>query len=268
MRRLASALFAVLLALRPGPAGAFEVEWVTWGNLLTPPDVHQSAADNSKLDVYLRGEVVLKNLGERTDLLAYGQVALIKDRNRFSYNNKAEGALGIALRHKFESGVQLSFGARWAADRELSGGRGNDAVQATVDASLYRSFRPAWLSARLPDGARLILSGWANFRYPASVDPFERRNGLAQGALKLGLDLPWRETKAKVSPFVSLTAKWDIRKRSYNNSLEPALGVDLKHPLPGGGSVAVGLKGAMQFRTETGTRHSRMIGYITWYKRF
>lgn len=275
MRRVPVFLLGLLLLLAPRPAMAElrlfgwrpQVDWIFHGNILTPPDVFQSARDNTKAEAYLRGVVKLKSWSDRTDLLGYATFGVLKDRNRFSYNNKANLSIGVELSHKVGA-VRLRFGGRWSVEQEYSTGTRNSAFQATADADWWKTWQPDWLTRRLPGGSRVVLSGWANFRYPAALDPFERRNGLLQGSVKLAVDMPWRDTRLTLSPFAQVKAKWDIRKRSYNNYVEPALGLDLKWALKGNGQITFGVKQARQIRTTTSTRRNGTIGYISWYKRF
>lgn len=269
----ASVLLFLILAL-PNLALAQDrwwppkVDWIVWGNVLTPPNVHERARDNTKGEVYLRPQITLKSWSEDTSLVTYAVLSLIKDANVFSYNNKAKLALGVEIKHQLTPAVNLSFGARWSVEQFLKTGKRNAAIQFTVDGGLWKTWRPDWLTRRMPDGTQLVLSGWANFRYPAALDPFEKDNGLLQGSVKFALDLPLRQTRVKVSPFVSVSAKWDIRKRSYNNTLEPAVGLDLKVPLGDRGQVTLGLKAAHEYRYESHTSKSGGIAYVSWYKRF
>lgn len=274
MRRLAVPLL-ILLLLCALPAMAQprlsgwkpQVDWIFYGNILTPPDVFQRADRNTKAEAYLRPTVRLVEWTGRTRLVGYAIVGVLKDRNRFSYNNKATLTLGMEVSHKVRA-VRLRFGGRWSVEQEFSTGTRNSAFQLTADADWWKTWAPGWLTRRLPDGSRLVLSGWANFRYPAALDPFEKDNGLLQGSVKLAVDVPWRETRLSLSPFVSVKAKWDIRKRPYNNFVEPALGLDLKWALKENGQVTLGVKSARQIRTTTDTRQGGVIGYVSWYKRF
>ncbi|MEM6618632.1 MAG: hypothetical protein AAF631_04945 [Pseudomonadota bacterium] len=243
------------------------VTWTVSGNLLVPPDLFQSANENAKFELYVTPRIVVQTWSEQTDLSAYVTFGALKDRNVFTYNNKLTIALGIQVRHRVTKALRVRVGARWKIEQEASGAADN-AFQLTLDADWWKSWRPDWLPKALPKGSRLVFSGWSNFRYPASAHPFEAKNGLLQGSGKLALDMPMGKRKLKLSPFFSVKAKWDIRKRPYNNYVEPALGLDLKVPLKGGGQVTFGIKAAQQFRTTTRTRESGGIAYVSWYKSF
>lgn len=274
--RILLACLALIMASGTRPAGA-EPRLFGWtpditttihGTLLVPPDVYQSASDNVKFETYITPKVVLKTFSDRTDLVAYVTFSLIKDANVHTYNNKGGISVGVQVRYKLSKAVKLSFGARWAYEGEFSTDSRHSAFQFTHDGSVYKSWEPGWIPDWLPDGSRVVLSGWWNFRYPSSVHPFERTNGLGQGSLKMALELPYRDWKWRVAPFVSVTAKADFKGRSYNNYVEPALGLDLKYSLKSGGQVTFGVKAAQQTRFRTGGTRSGNIAYISWYKAF
>lgn len=267
-------LCLLCLVLAPNVAAARDrwwppkVEWMTWGSILTPPSVHERARDNTKAELYLRSQVTLVRWSEDTSLVGYAIFGVLKDRNVFTYNNKASLSIGIQISHKLTKAVKLSFGARWSIEQQFSTGVRNSAVQFTLDGSLWKTWKPDWLKRRLPEGSQLVLSGWGNFRYPAALNDFEKDNGLLQGEIKFALDMPIRQSRVKASPFISLKAKWDIRKRSYNNLVAPAIGLDLKLPFGERGQVTLGIKAVHEMRYETGTTRSGGIAYVAWYRHF
>lgn len=249
-------------------SGFSKIDWLVWGTINIPPEIEGISQGNAKAEIYLRPEATLVQWTERTSLVAYGLLGVLKDRNRFDFNNRVEGSVGLEVQHQLSPAVRLSFGGRYSVEREFSSGRSNSAIQFTADGNVWKTWQPAWIARRLPDQSRLILHGWSTFRYPSSLDPFERRNGLLQGQVKFAVELPLRQTRFRVAPFLSLKGKWDIRKRDYNNLVEPAFGVDLKLPLADNGEISLGIKAAFEYRYETDVRRSGEVAYISWYKRF
>jgi len=75
------------------------------------------------------------------------------------------------------------------------------------------------------------LSGWGNICYPGSLNPTEKHNVLLQGALKLAVVIPFHKSRLKIAPYGSLLAKVDTKGRDWNNTLEPAIGMELKIPM-------------------------------------
>jgi hypothetical protein len=239
-----------------------------YGSFFIPPGVSERARDNAKFELYIKPSITLRKLTQKSDLVAYTIFGLLKDRAGFSYNNKVTFALGLEVRHKLSRAVSLAFGGKWETGYELSSGVRRSGFVLTADASLWKTWQPDWLQTRLPQGSKIILSGWANYRFPGSLDKSESNNGLLQGAVKFALSVPYRTTKLSLAPYFSFTAKADHAGRSYNNILEPALGLELSIPIKGGGSVAVGVKSSHQISHSAGTRKSGNAGYVSWYKKF
>lgn len=274
---LAPLLLPVLLWMIASPARAdtgsgqrpARIDWLVYGSVLTPPDVFQSMAENSKAEAYFRPQITLCRWDSGAELLAYALIGLHGDRRRLPYNTKAELAAGIEIRRKVTPALRLGLGLRLAGSRQFSSRDLRATLQLTADADVWRMWPPGALAPLLPEDGRLVLSGWGNLRYPASPDPSERDNALVQGALKLAYDIPLGGTKARVSPFVQIKAKWDLQKRPYNNSVEPSVGLALHLPLAkDGGRLGIGLRAARQFRLAGGAHASGVIGFVTWYARF
>lgn len=241
---------------------------LVWGNFTIPSSVLKSDTNNAKFEAYAKPNIRLWRLGRKTKITGYFIVAALSDKLSFDYNNKLKFAVGLELQHKLTKAVRLSFGVKWDNEyRYLSGATYNSMV-ATADMSIYNSWKPVWLrKGRLSD-AKLVLSGWANFRYPGALDPSERHNALLQGSLKLAVVVPIGNSKLKLAPFVSITAKADTKKRPWNNTLEPAFGLALKIPLGKRGALSVGVKSAVQLRYLSGKVESGGLVYLSWYKHF
>ncbi|MBR9865451.1 MAG: hypothetical protein GYB24_18660 [Rhodobacteraceae bacterium] len=237
-----------------------------YGSFNAPPDLAEIYQENAKFELYIKPSVTLFRLSEKSVFAAYATLVLLKDSDGFEYNNKYTFALGGEFRFRPNDAVKLSFGGKWKMEQEFTTGVMRNAFVWTADASLYKTWRPRWLPRK--EGSELVLSGWANFRYPGSLHQSERKNGQLQAFGKLALAVPYRTTDLKVVPFVSLLAKVDRKGRDFNNRLEPALGVELKIPLLKDGSIEIGAKTAYQNRFATRTSSTGGTVYVKWYKRF
>ena len=276
-RFLAPVAFVPVLGLFSGAAAQgpvrniwqeFDQSMLVWGSFMAPSSVHSSDAQNAKFEIYAKPRIRLWQLAKKTQVNGYAIVAALRDKQKLDYNSKLQYAIGVELEHKLTPAVRLSFGAKWDTEYQYFSGITYSALTATADLSVYKSWDPEWLrKGRFPD-AQLVLSGWANLRYPGALDPFERHNGLAQGALKLATVVPIGSGELKIAPFVSLAAKADFKGRPWNNTLEPALGVDLKIPIGQRGELSVGAKAAVQLRHVSGQVQSGGLAYLSWYKHF
>jgi len=241
---------------------------LVWGSLNAPSSVVRADTNNAKFEIYAKPNVRLWRLGEKTKITGYVIVAGLRDRKKLDYNSKVKFAVGMELQHKLTNAVRLSFGAKWDTEHRYFSGKNFGALIATADLSVYKSWRPDWLRRGRFSDAKLVLSGWANFRYPGALDPTERHNALLQGSLKLSAVTPIGNGKLKLAPFVSFGAKADTKGRPWNNTFEPALGVDLKIPLGKRGVMSVGAKAAVQLRHSTGQVEAGSLAYLSWYKHF
>ena len=275
MKRLA-ALCGLITCLAHGAAAdtlklfgrSFEKSVAIYGSFVVPPGPTESAGDNAKLEFYIKPSITLHKISDKTSLVGYSILAVLQDKEGYDYNNKVTFLVGLEIQHKLTKAVRLSFGAQFKGEREFSTGTIRKRPILTADLSLYHTWKPDWVLARLPDRSKLVLSGWANYRYPGSLHASEKRNSLLQGSFKLAVNMPLRQTKLSVAPFVSLKAKADQKGRSYNNIVEPAIGLDLKIPFKNGGDISVGAKSVYQWRHAAGTSETAILGYVKWYKRF
>lgn len=247
---------------------SYDKSVAVYGSFFVPPGPTESASENAKLEFYVKPSITLRKLSDKNALVGYAIFAFLQDNEGFDFNNKVTFLVGLELQHKLSSAVRLSFGAQLKAEREFSTGTVRRRAILTADLNLYKTFKPEWIRDRLPEGSQLVLSGWANYRYPGSLHGSERENGLLQGSFKLAASMPLGKTKLSIAPFVSLKAKADHKGRAFNNILEPAIGFDFKIPLNGGGDIRLGTKSVYQWRHASGTSETAILGYVAWYKRF
>jgi len=241
---------------------------LVWGSFTAPSSVHGSDANNAKFELYAKPTLRLWQLNKNTKLNIYLLAAVLRDKQKFDYNSKVKLGFGVELQHKLTKALRLSVGAKWDAEHRFFSSTTYSALVATGDLSVYKTWKPDWLRRGKWKDAKLVLSGWANFRFPAALDPYERNNGLLQGALKLAAVRPLGKGKLKIAPYCSVLAKADIKGRAYNNTIEPAFGIDLKIPVGKGGELSVGVKAAVQFRHGNGQTQGGGLAYLSWYKNF
>ena len=246
----------------------FDKSVATYGSFIVPPGPTERAGENAKAEFYLKPSITLHKFNDKTVLVAYSIFAVLQDRKGFSFNNKATFSLGLELQHKLSNATRLSFGIRQKTEHEFLTRVTRSRLILTADLNVYKTWESEWVKKRLKPGSRIILSGWANYRYPGSLHRSEDDNGLLQGAFKFATSIPLRDTKLSVAPFVSLKAKADHKGRAFNNIIEPAFGVDLNIPFKRGGSISVGTKSVYQWRHATGTSEAAILGYVSWYKKF
>jgi hypothetical protein len=270
------ALFFLFFGLSSGVAAdtlrlfgrTFDKSVLVWGSAIAPPGVTESIRENAKFELYVKPAITLKRFSEKTSLVAYSVIGFFQDSQKFSYDNKITLAFGSEIQYKLSKAVSLSYGGQWKVEHEFSTGAVRSRFVLTADASVYRTWRPVWIQKRFRPGSQLVLSGWANYRYPGSLYASEKTNGQAQAALKLAIDMPIGETKLRLSPFTSIKLKADHLGRSYNNTIEPALGFDVKIPVAKGGSIALGTKTSAQWQHTTGKITIGNQFYVTWYKKY
>ncbi len=247
---------------------SFDKSVAIYGSFIVPPGPTERAGDNAKFEFYLKPSITLHKYSQKTSLVGYSVFALLQDVEGFSFNNKMTFLIGVEVQHKLSKAVRLSFGMQLKGEQEFSTGAFRNRPILTADLNLYHTWKPRWVHDRLPAGSKLVLSGWANYRYPGSLHASEKHNGLVQGAFKLAANIPLGKTRLSLAPFASIKAKADQKGRAFNNILEPALGVDLKIPFKKDGNIAVGAKSVYQWRHASGTTTTAVLGYVTWYKKF
>ena len=241
---------------------------LVWGSFLAPSSVHSEDSDNTKFELYAKPALEVWRFSEKTSLSAYTIFALLRDSRKLDYYNKLTAGVGLEIRHRLSKAVRLSFGAKWDSERRIYSGHTYSALVATADMSVYHSWSPTWPGNRPGNNANIVLSGWANFRYPSALEPYEKSNALLQGSLKMSVVLPLASGNFKIAPFASLSAKADVKGRPYNNTFEPAVGLDLKIPIGEGAELVAGAKMQLQVRLLSGETQAGTIAYLSWYKNF
>ena len=258
-----------LSVFAPGALAAEKKTSVTiWGGIFAPASVRESDRENVKFETYVKPAINVVDLTQKSWLSAYSLFAVLRDEEKLNYNSKSRFALGLELKHKLSKAVRVSFGARYAWEHEFYSGTNREGPVLTADMSLYRVLRPEWLQSVGAENGKIILSGWANFRYPGSLEVSEKRNFLAQAATKASLKHPIGDSVFSIAPFSGIVVKADGKRRPLNKTIEPAVGLDLKTPLGQGGELTVGIKTSVQVRYLGGDSESGTISYMAWYKRF
>ncbi len=247
---------------------SFDKSLAIYGSFTVPPDPTERARDNAKFELYVKPSITLHKFSDTTALVGYSTLAIIGNAEGHDYDNKVTFLVGAEIQHRLSPAVRLSFGAHLKSELEFATRVTRTRAVLAADLNLYKTSEPKWIKTRLRDGSRLVLSGWANYRYPGSLHATEKHNGLLQGSLKLAVSVPFKDTRMAIAPFMSIKAKADHKGRAFNNVLEPAIGIDLKIPFRQSGEIAVGTKAVYQWRHATGTSASGILGYVKWYKEF
>lgn len=240
---------------------------LVWGSFNLPSSVVQSDANNAKFEIYAKPTIGLFQFSKKTKLVGYTLFTALRDKQKLDYNSKVTYALGVEIQHRLSPAVRLSFGVKQASEYQYFIGRNYSSLVATADVSVYKTLEPDWVS-RHKKISQLVLSGWGNIRYPGSLDPSEKDNPLIQGSIKLAAIIPIRNSKLKLAPFGSLLAKADLEGRPWNNTVEPALGIDLKIPLGKKGSLSIGAKAGLQIVHTTGKTEGGGLAYLSWFLNF
>jgi hypothetical protein len=241
---------------------------LVWGSFRDRASLQPGDQRNLKFEIFAKHSQEMIKTGPRGGLWLYGQFAVVKDSAGFDYNNKGQAGLGFEIKFPIGAFAKLSFGTRLGTEQSQYSGQFYSAPVATVDFSLYRRWTFKHFGLAGPEGSALILSGWSKLRYPGSLDPFERKNLLAQGAYKLSLAIPLRKNKLAISPFASVGFTADTKGRSWNNKLEPAVGLAVNLPLGPHGELALGAKFGEEYRFRASTRRRGSTLYVSWYRNF
>ncbi|MEM7441662.1 MAG: hypothetical protein AAF393_18950 [Pseudomonadota bacterium] len=259
------ATFVVVATIGGSAVAGPKFSWFFWGEIRSPEDL--SKPRNAKLELYLRPEITLHRWGDRADLVAYAIISGFRDQRQLSYNNKTQVFLGVEGRYQISDAVRLKFGVRFGHEDEFNTAFSASAAQLTFDAEIWQVWTPKFLTRNFPQNSRIVMSGWADFRYPASLHPFDKKNGLGQASVKLALDVPIAKSRVRVAPFVQMKTKMDLKKRVDLNYIAPAVGLDFKFGLKQG-EVSIGVKAVRQIRLGTLEVFDDQVAYVSWYKRF
>lgn len=191
----------------------------------------------------------------------------ISDSVQYDYNNAQTLGVGLAYKLKTGKDSSLTFTLRHDWYERYHSGSHEKGWRFLID-YFYIDFQKVDAGARmwgLPHDATLFKI-WANLTYPDTLSDGDHNIVVTSGAeYAARLDLPGN--KWQLSPFVALNLSWDKDDNSYNNKLQPGLGVKLRWPLPGG-DIHAGVRYRGDYRWGSGSFEHGPGLFVGWYSSF
>jgi hypothetical protein len=174
----------------------------------------------------------------------------------FDYNTKDKATVGIALHYKIKNHANLSFGVKYDYDYRALSGVVYSGFGLTSDYGLYRS-------RKQKNGDRMILSGWANLRYPGSMAPQDQSNLIGQGQFTLARERKLGETKFSVGGFAALGIFSDSANNEYNNKVQLDFGLRTSRKIKNT-DVTLSVKYRIDHRFKSEETHAGIILDVSW----
>jgi len=117
------------------------------------------------------------------------------------------------------------------------------------------------------EGQRLGSPGstWGAIRYPSSEQPEEKQDLVLEGAIEQGLDILSLGENTRLTPFIKLAYKLDTEKLDYNNKLQLAPGIKVRHYLSDSAILDVGVRYEVERRVETGRTWDGPAVFASWF---
>ena len=240
---------------------------VTTGGILRFPGSQQSSdTDNLVAEGWVRGAYTFHS-SDTGQFSVFLRAKAVADTARYSYNNTSSFGVGLAYRFKPGKRSRLTFSLRhdWSENRIT--GISQSGPRILVDYFLfdYRRADPDAHMLGLPQKSR-ITSLFANLTYPDTLVPGDD-NAVVNAGFEMSAVLPIPDSSWDMAPFVSVHGAWDSDGNSYNNKIQPGVGLKLRHRIPGG-TVQIGLRYRADYRWVSDTFRSGPSLFVSWFAAF
>ena len=251
-------LLSILCLFLPQIAAAKppQINAISWGGLNYPNSLTPSDKGNAGFDLTSKISVDFNWLIGKGKLIPYLTLYTQRDTLGYVYNTKEKSTLGIALNYKINRSANLSFGVSYAYDYRALVGVGYSGFGLTADYGLYRTWP-------LKNEQQVILSGWANLRYPGSVSPSDKDNIIGQGRLTLAREHPLWDTKFKGAGFVALGLFKDKEYNDFNNKVQLDFGLQLKRKIKNT-NLTLSAKYRIDRRFKSAETYSGVVVGLSW----
>jgi|GEM_PF-1904502 len=232
---------------------------MSWGGLAYPKSLTPTDDGNAGFDLTTKATLDFGWKLGKGKLIPYLTVYTQRDTAGYTYNAKEKITVGIDWEHKITKHAKLSFGANYAHDYRSLTGDNYAGFGLASNYSLYRSWPKE-------NGARVILSGWANAKYPGSVEPSNRHNLIAQGRFTLAREKQMGDSKFYGAGFTAIGLFKDTDKKEYNNKVQLDFGLRLKRKIKKT-NVTVSVKYRLDHRFESEKTYSGVILGLNWFSK-
>jgi hypothetical protein len=251
-------LFLILCLCLPQVAAAekVNVSSISWGGATSPNSL--APIDDGNIGFDLTTKIIFDagwTVG-RARLVPYVALYTQGDTVGYDYNSKDKFTAGIALNYKIKKHANLSFGVKYDYDFRALTGVVYSGFGLTTDYGLYRA-------RAQKNGDRVILSGWANLRYPGSMSPRDRANLVGQGRFTMARERKIGESKFTVAGFTAVGLFADSDNNEYNNKAQLDFGLRAKRKVKNT-DITVSVKYRIDQRFKSEETYSGIILGVSW----
>ncbi len=113
------------------------------------------------------------------------------------------------------------------------------------------------------NGDRVILSGWANLRYPGSMAPAEKNNLVGQGQFILARERQLGKSKFTAGGFFAFGLFGDTENNEFNNKAQLDFGIKTKRKFKNT-DITFSVKYRIDHRFKSENTYSGVIVGLSW----
>jgi hypothetical protein len=233
-----------------------KVSSVSWGGATSPNSLAPDDDGNIGFNLTTKISFDAGWTVGKAKLVPYATLYTQGDSVGYHYNTKDKFTAGIALRYKVKDHANLSFGVKYDYDFRALTGVVYSGFGLTADYGLYRV-------RKQENGDRVILSGWANLRYPGSMAPSDHANLVGQGRFTLARERVIGKSKYSVAGFTSFGLFADTDNNEFNNKAQLDFGVRAKRKIKNT-DVTLSVKYRIDKRFKSENTYSGVIVGVSW----
>jgi hypothetical protein len=249
-------VFLCLCLPQIAEAKKVKVSSISWGGASSPNSL--APIDDGNIGFNLTTKISFDagwKIG-KAKLVPYATMYTQGDSVGYDYNAKDKITVGIAARFKVKKHANLSFGVKYDYDFRALLGIVYSGFGLTSDYGLYRA-------RKQKNDDRVILSGWANLRYPGSMSPKDSSNLIGQGQFTLARERQLGESKFRVGAFTALGLYADSGNNEYNNKTQLDFGLRMKRKVKNT-DVTLSVKYRIDHRFKSENTYSGIILGVSW----
>ena len=251
-------LFLLLCLSLPQVAQAkkVKVSSISWGRAISPNSLTPADDGNIGFDLTIKISFDAGWTVGKARLVPYATMYTQGDSLGYVNNSKDKVTVGIALHYKIKRHENLSFGVKYDYDYRALSAVIYSGFGLTTDYGLYRS-------RSQENGDHVILSGWANLRYPGSAAPKDRANLVGQGRFTLARERKLGSSKFKAAGFASFGLFGYTDNNEFNNKVQLDFGLRTERKIKDT-NATISVKYRIDHRFKSENTYSGAVAGLSW----
>ncbi|MBL4751328.1 MAG: hypothetical protein JKX71_12235 [Amylibacter sp.] len=240
--------------------------YVTGGSIKFPYSLQPGDQGNTYFETFFKASLPVWK-ANKSELSFFIRGFYSRDSLELTFNNRSKISIGMTYSIKLHKTFSVSASIKYDHDFRFLTGKKKSGFRGNISYFYYNS---RWRNK--PGGhkgwfrQKTWARAWGVFTFPESLDKGDRNLAFITG-LEAAAAYVRPKGKLQYVPFAELTIAFDVKKKTFNNKIIPAIGFKFRRPVKGG-EFSLGIKYAIDRRWIKGTTEYGMVVFGGWYKAF